>query len=107
MLGIISITYENENSIFNINIKEKKLSYMNIVKEITEDSIFNYLESLLRIISTWKEEYLDSTTIDGFNWNLIIRYEDLKIKKYSGHADTPLNFEAFISLNQDLIDEVI
>lgn len=107
MLGIKSISYESKNSAFYINISEKTVSYINIKKEISEKTIFNYLEHLFRIIDTWQEKYPSSNIVGQDSWQLLINYTDGKIKKFSGHSNFPSNFEAFERLNQDLIKEKI
>ena len=107
MLGIKSITYENKNGVFNINVNEKMISYMNTKQEISENTIFKYLERLFRIIDIWQEEYPSSNVISGDSWKLLIDYTDGRTKKYSGHSNLPLNFEAFQRLNQDIIEGAI
>lgn len=103
MLGVKNITYTRNNSSFCIDIgEENTIFYENIKREIKEDEIFNYLNNLFRIIDTWQEEYINTSLIDGDNWELLINYTDGRIKKYSGHAAFPSNFEAFERLNQDI-----
>lgn len=105
MLGIENIIYENNNDIFYIDVSKKTLSYMNIKKEISENTIFNYLDKLFRIIDIWEEEYSDFQIIDKNSWKLLINYQDGRIKKHFGNSDYPFNFEAFEKLNQNLIRE--
>lgn len=107
MLGIKNIEYKNKNGIFQINIKDRTLCYMNIKQEISQNTIFNYLERLFRIIDTWQEEYSNANIIGSDNWQLLIDYTDGRRKKYSGYSNLPSNFEAFQRLNQDLVKGVI
>jgi len=107
MLGIKSITYENKNGIFQLNINEKTVSYMGVKREINQTDIFNYLERLFRIIDVWQEEYSSSNVIGGDSWQLLIDYTDGRIKKHTGYSNSPSNFEAFDRLNQDIIEGAI
>ena len=107
MLGIKNITYESKNGVFHLNVNEKTLSYMSVKQEINQNTIFNYLERLFRIIDMWQEEYSSSNVIGGDSWQLLIDYTDGRIKKYSGYSNLPSNFEAFERLNQDIIEGTI
>lgn len=100
MKGIKNIVFKKNNISFIMNINNNKLLYQNILKIIDDETIFKYLESLFGIINSWKNEYIDTRTIDGDYWKLSIDYEDGSKKEYYGKSQFSNNFEAFGRLNQ-------
>ena len=106
MQGIANVIYIRGNETISINVNDSAIFYRDTTIEIDRERIFNYLETLFRITNRWQKEYYALDTIDGDSWELLINYNNGKIKKYTGHANYPNNFEALERLNQELVNEV-
>ena len=107
MKDIKTIIYENNDQTLIINIDDKnKILYKDITKIVNDELIFKYLISLFSIIANWKDEYINTQTIDGNNWKLCMIFKNNTKKEYKGHAVYPINFEAFEEITQKLIYEV-
>lgn len=107
MMGVKSIIYESNNNSFNISINDEiKIQYKSILKLIDKELFFKYLDSLFRIIEDWQKEYINTKIIASDYWKLSIIYIDGEKKEYGGKSSYPNNFEAFLRLNQKLINEV-
>lgn len=107
MKGIKQIIYQYNNGSLIISIENDKSKIQNNDTLLFVDNklIFNYLDSLYRIIYNWKKEYNNMGLIDGSSWKLSITYENDNIEEYSGMSNYPTNFEAFERLNHKLISE--
>lgn len=107
MKGIKNIVYKINNQALIINIGEKnQIEYKDILGTVSQEKIFEYLENFFGIIDNWDKEYINTSMIDGINWDLSIIYYDGNKKEYRGRAKYPNNFEAFERLNQKLINKV-
>ncbi len=110
MFGIINITFEKNSkslNILNICVDNKSsILYKEDLKTIDDMVVLNYLESFSCIVDGSEMEYIDTKLIEGDYCNLSITYIDGSKKEYSGKVNYPVNFEAFESLNQKLINEV-
>ena len=58
------------------------------------------------MLDEWEDEYIDRTLTDGDLWNFVITYQNGKEKKYIGRSSYPYNFDAFLDLNREIINEV-
>ena len=52
-------------------------------------------------VGMWAKDYSDPTILDGTQWELEIKYEDGKTRKYSGSNDFPRTFDALSKLVGD------
>lgn len=106
MIGVKSIIFERDNQSLIIKIEdESKILYQDISKIVNNKVIDKYLESLFKIISDWKMEYINTQVMGGSYWKLDIIYLDGETKEYYGRSEFPNNFEALERLNQKLIEE--
>jgi hypothetical protein len=108
VIGVKYIIYEKNNNNLIISINNEKFTIQNndFLKSIDNKIIFNYLDSLFRIIDDWQKEYIDTKIIDGDSWKLSITYVNGRKREYYGKSSYPTNFEAFERINRELIDEV-
>jgi len=86
--------------------KEKKVNYLGVEREISEEILVKYLSDLFLIISDWDKEYItfDSKSCDY--WKLVIQFVDGEEKIFLGKAKYPSNFEMFLHLNRRMLEEV-
>jgi|GEM_PF-5742110 len=43
---------------------------------IDQKTAGRYIDFVFRLIDSWKEEYIDTTILDGNSWELTIKYKD-------------------------------
>ena len=76
-----------------------------IIKEIDNEMAKEFLDQLFRIIDDWESEYINSNFLDGFEWQLEIKYQDNEVLYYSGKNDFPDNFEYLDRLKYKLLND--
>ncbi len=107
MYIIKNITYKNNNDVFVLNISNNPtIKYNNELYNIDYELVFKYIRSLYSITEDWKEEYINTTEIDGNSWELIIEYSNDTEKVYSGKSSYPDNFDTFEELIYKTLNEV-
>ncbi|MBP5684604.1 MAG: hypothetical protein J6X02_05055 [Bacilli bacterium] len=106
MNGIKCITYINNDSKFVIDFTSLTVLDNDILLPINKKLASHYLQLLLSITDEWEDEYIDRTLTDGDLWNFVITYQNGKEKKYIGRSSYPYNFDAFLDLNREIINEV-
>ena len=121
--GLKSIVYEKKQMMsrpehFEIEIKDDKnvVKYNSdilwnnseelIIKEVSDEVVWEFLQKLFGMIYNWKEEYYDYNIIDGTEWKLEIKFTDGKTKKYLGKNAFPNNFEYLDKIKNEMIEKI-
>ena len=89
-MNIDKIEVYNNGKSFIIFPRENKVSLLDRTISITDDEIKDFL----RIIRTWKNEYIDNSYSDGIMFNVKVFY-DGKIDEMKGKRAVPDNYEEF------------
>lgn len=105
-MNIKSITYKNNHQSFILSLDQNKITYNNHTVPIDKELLLKYVTAFVHIIMIWQEDYIDTSVIDGANWQITINFLDNQHKIYSGHGTYPTNFEALERLISQIISEV-
>lgn len=89
-MNIDKIEVYNNGKSFVMFPKENKVLLLDKFISITEEEI----KEFLRIIRTWKNEYINNSYSDGIMFNVKVHY-DGKIDEMKGIRDVPDNYEEF------------
>ena len=101
----------SEYFLLQIDESENKIKYIDdrdfdkepMVKVVSKEVVIEFLDKLLRIIDSWKEEYIDNGIIDGTEWQLKIVYKSGYERNYCGKNAFPDNYEALDKIKREMI----
>ena len=97
----ISIKISTLNKIIDILVDTNKdVCLLGFKKVKINTQLFAF--KLVSITSSWKEQMIDNSIIDGEEYSVIIKENNLE-KKYTGKNNFPANYRMF----KDLIKEVV
>lgn len=80
------------------NFREIKIKTLGSSKKITEDILTEdvltvKLNRMINIINSWKDTYVDNRVLDGFEFKILVEYENKELNSaVYGKNKFPLNF---------------
>lgn len=92
------LTFKDSRN-FDGNDKLQKIS-------ISNERVMHFIDNLFRIIADWERKYVDISSLDGTEWQLLIKLSNEE-EEYWGNNIFPNNFEALDRLMNEIIEAVV
>lgn len=87
----------------NIKIEHQEIILNDKHIKINTDS---FIDKIIRLTSSWKEEYINNVGLDKTSWTFILKMSDNKSKIYKGNT-LPENYNELKKLLSGVTNELI